>query len=96
MHSFATDTDANVGISIDAKNTHLGPAGEPETARTNFWLISSFFALLATVVGFYFGGRSGSNSEQIAALKDAVALATQPMLKIFFEVWEGNKVEAHY
>jgi len=94
--SFATDADTAIGLSIDAKNTHLKQAGAPEGPGANFSLISSFVSLLAGVFLALLGYIFGKSSERIADLSEAVALVSQPALEVDYEGAEGNRVEAHY
>ena len=64
--SFATDADAKIDLSIDAKNTQIKQAGITGAGTPNHSLVTLLFAslgaLLAVIVGYYFGGpRSDRN-----------------------------------
>src|SRR5208337_1886018 len=97
--SFATDTDATIGLSIDAKNTHLEQAGIPGGTpdHSQSILITLLVPLLAAMLGYYFGRpRLDRNLNE---LSDAIAFnagASQPKLEIDYEGTDGNRVDAHY
>jgi hypothetical protein len=54
-----------------------------------------FVALLATVVGYYFGRLSPSRD--VAEISEALNIAAgQPKLSVDYDGTEGNRVDAHY
>ncbi len=101
--SFATDTDAKITLSIDAKNTQIEQAGitgagTPDRGKSIPSILTTMlFSLLAAIIAFYFG-RPRSDGK-INDLSDAIAFnagASQPKLEVDYEGTEANKVEAHY
>jgi hypothetical protein len=101
--SFATDTDAAISLSIDAKNTQIAQAGitgvgTPDRSKSVPAIYATMFlSLLAALIGFYLV-RPRSDSK-ISELSDAIAFnagASQPQLEVDYEGTEANKVEAHY
>lgn len=101
--SFATDADAKINVSIDAKNTQLKQAGIPGAGTPDHWpsgvifvLVSVLVPLFAAVIGFYFGSPHSDGSAARAGAIELAAEDAQPKLAVDYEGTEANRVDVHY
>jgi hypothetical protein len=96
--SFATDTDARIDVSVDAKNAQVRQAGAVgvETPDRGLPILSAaLFVLLAAVAGYYFGRQGPVHS--VAELSEAINIAAgRTKLSVDYEGNEGNRVDARY